>query len=143
MATHTISALHQNPGKAPKFSENVMCAVSAKVRPISLTQDNHTHPESNFEQTMRQFILNINTQMNTVLESLKLKADKAKLVVVKQDIQQMNNRISTLEVSKQPSNTVGINRPRSKSLATFPASPDSTTVWTAEIAYMADTTQMT
>ena len=74
----------------------------------SLTQDNHTPPESNFEQTMRQFMLNINTQMNTVLESLKLKADKSELVVIKQDIQQMNNRISTLEVSKQPSNTAGI-----------------------------------
>ena len=74
----------------------------------SLTQDNYTPPESNFEQTMRQFMLNINTQMNTVLESLKLKADKSELVVIKQDIQQMNNRISTLEVSKQPSNTAGI-----------------------------------
>ena len=36
--------------------------------------------------------------INTVLKSLKLKADKAELVVIKQDIQQMNNRISTLEV---------------------------------------------
>ena len=53
-------------------------------------------------------MLNINTQNNTVLESLKPKADKAELVVVKQDIQQMNNSISTLEVSKQPSNTEGI-----------------------------------
>ena len=39
--------------------------------------------------------------MNTVLESLKLKADKAELVVIKQDIQQMSNIISVLEVSKQ------------------------------------------
>ena len=46
--------------------------------------------------------------MNTVLESLKLKAAKAELVVIKQDIQQMRNGISTLEVSKQPSNTAGI-----------------------------------
>ena len=53
-------------------------------------------------------MLNINTQMNTVLESIKFKADKEELVVVKQDIQQMSNRISTLEVSKQPSNTAGI-----------------------------------
>ena len=53
-------------------------------------------------------MLHINTQMNTVIESLKLKTDKAELVVIKQDIQQMNNRIRTLEVSKQPSNTAGI-----------------------------------
>ena len=53
-------------------------------------------------------MLNINTQMNTVLESLKLKTDKSEPVVIKQDIQQMNNRISTLEVSKPPSNTAGI-----------------------------------
>ena len=46
--------------------------------------------------------------MNTVLEKLKLKADKAELVVVMQDIQQMNNRISTLGVSKQSSHTAGI-----------------------------------
>ena len=74
----------------------------------SLTQENHTHSEFNFEQTMRQFMPNINTKMNTVLESLKLKADKSELVVIKQNIQQMNNRISVLEVSKQPLNTAGI-----------------------------------
>ena len=54
--------------------------------------------------------------MNTVLESLKLKADKSELVVIKQDIQQMNNRISTLEVSKQPSNTAGIETMNSEAL---------------------------
>ena len=87
------------------------CKLKSKtilIQHNSLTQDNHSPLESNFEQTMRQFMLNINTQMNTVLESLKLKADKSELVVIKQDIQQVNNRISTLEVSKQPSNTAGI-----------------------------------
>ena len=41
-------------------------------------------------------MLNICTEMNTFLESPKLKAYKAELVVIKQDIEQMSNRISTL-----------------------------------------------
>ena len=58
---------------------NVYCKCKSKTKlneHKSLTQDNHTHPESNLEQTMRQFMLNINTQMNTVLESPNLKAEK-------------------------------------------------------------------
>ena len=54
-------------------------------------------------------MLNINTQMNTVLES--------ELVVVKQDIQQMNNMMCTLEVSKQPSSTAGIETMISEALS--------------------------
>ena len=84
------------------------CRCKSKTKHNSPTQDNHTPPESNFEQTMRQCMLNINTKMNTVLQSLKLKAYKAELVAIKQDIHQMSNRISTLEVSKQPSTTAGI-----------------------------------
>ena len=101
-----MSALHQIQGNAHTSDEilwkcDACCKCKRKTKlnqHNSLTQHNHTHTEYNSEQTMRQFMLNINTQMNTVLESLKLKADKAELVVIKQDIQQMSNRISTLEV---------------------------------------------
>ena len=54
--------------------------------------------------------------MNTVLESLNSRQTKQNLVVIKQDIQQMSNRIITLEVSKQPSNTAGIDTMISEAL---------------------------